>query len=188
MIKEPGIFIEQYGIPTRMLDYAKTVFAKNRSLILERKLTGDFMNNKDDNKMPKNLKRIAADDFLLIPLLYSYNVDSDSFRSANIIRYVKIYHPSEYEKTHTLFALKCNDRNLEPKIRLDEIMVIHPQNTGELGDYVLYNGPLGTLVGRMCTRKGVNGISFKDNASEWHPGRGEDQVIYGKVISVMREL
>ena len=67
-------------------------------------------------------------------------------------------------------------------------MVIHPQNTGELGDYVLYNGPLGTLVGRMCTRKGVNGISFKDNASEWHPGRGEDLVIYGKVISVMREL
>lgn len=35
VITEPGIFIEQYGIPPRMLDYATEVFAKNRSLLLE---------------------------------------------------------------------------------------------------------------------------------------------------------
>lgn len=34
-IREPGVFIEQYGIPTRMLNYATEVFAKNRSLLLE---------------------------------------------------------------------------------------------------------------------------------------------------------
>ena len=34
LITEPGIFIEQYGIPLRMLDYATEVFAKNRSLLL----------------------------------------------------------------------------------------------------------------------------------------------------------
>lgn len=35
LITEPGIFIEQYGIPVRMLDYAASVFAKNKNLLLE---------------------------------------------------------------------------------------------------------------------------------------------------------
>lgn len=35
VIIEPGIFLEQYGIPTRMLDYAAIVFTKNRNLLLK---------------------------------------------------------------------------------------------------------------------------------------------------------
>lgn len=144
--------------------------------------------NDENNKLPKNLERIAADDFLLIPLLYSYNVDTDSFRSANIIRYVKIYHPSEYEKTHTLFALKCNDNYLEPRIKLDEIMIIHPQDTAEFGDYVLHSAPFGSMVGKMCKHKGMHNVAFINNVSEFLSAIGPHLGVYGKVISVMRDL
>lgn len=32
-LREPGIFIEQYGIPYRMLDYTKDIFRKNKEYL-----------------------------------------------------------------------------------------------------------------------------------------------------------
>lgn len=147
------------------------------------------MNNKDNkNDLPKNAKRINEDDFLLIPLLYSYTLDADSFRPSNIVKYVKIYHPSEYMKTHNLFALKCNSKDLEPTINLDDIMVFHQQSTADIGNYVLFSSPLGLQVGKLTKRDGIPGISFKSNVSEWHPGKGSDLGIYAKLISIMRDF
>lgn len=145
------------------------------------------MSNKHE-KLPENMIEIDADDFIMIPLLYSYETGVNNFRPENIEKYIKLYHPSEFKKTHALFALRCTNKNLEPKIMLDELMIIHPQNSAQLNDYVLYDGPFGALIGRISIHSGLNGVCFKDNVSEWHPGKGVDLEIYGKIIAVRREL
>lgn len=145
------------------------------------------MKNKN-NKFPNNIKKIEADDFLLIPLLYSFNTNVNNFRSKNIIKYVKIIHPSEFEKTNTLFALKCNDKSLEPEIMLDTTIVIHPQKSAKLGDYVLVEGPFSTIIGKIIMQKDTNIIGIKNNETEWYPGKNTNLEIYGKVISVMKDF
>lgn len=146
------------------------------------------MDNSNNNELPKNCIPIADDDFMMIPLLKSYEHDVDNFRQSNIAEYVKTYHPSEYKKNNALFALQCHNKTMEPVIKMDDIVVVHPQNNAEIGDVVLFRDPFGYSIGKVIKHKGLKGIGFKNNFSECHPPLGADLGIAGKVISVMGDL
>lgn len=134
-------------------------------------------------KLPKNLEKLSPDDFMLIPLLESLKLGVNNFAPSNIADYIKIYHPTKFDKSHSLFAVKCKDNNLEPQIFKNDIMIIHPQQTAKFGDIVAFKTPYSITFGKVID---VGHVGFANKKLKYFPGAKVDLGIVGRVISVHR--
>lgn len=143
------------------------------------------MDDENKKKLAKNLKEMSPDDFMLIPLLKSLKLGVNNFELNNIVDYLKIYHPSEFEKTHSLFAIKCSNNNLKPKISKNDIMIIHPQQTAKFGDIVAFKTPYSIAFGKVID---VGHVGFVNKNLQYYPGAKVDLGIVGRVISVQRNF
>lgn len=143
------------------------------------------MDDENKKKLAKNLEEISPDDFMLIPLLKSLKLEVNNFESNNIVDYLKIYHPSKFEKTHSLFAIKCGNNNLKPKISKNDVMIIHPQQTAKFGDIVAFKTPYSITFGKVID---VGHVGFVNKKLQYFPGAKTDLGIVGRVISVQRSF
>lgn len=120
---------------------------------------------------------------MLIPLLESLKLGVNNFASSNIVDYLKIYHPTKFDKNHSLFAVRCKDNNLEPKIYKNDIIIIHPQQTAKFNDIVAFKTPYSIAFGKVID---VGHVGFINKKLQYFPRAKTDLAIVGRVICVQR--